>query len=233
YFSVFDALVQACEQNGIRIEHHFDERLRTHLIDAIDGRANWWYAACYHGGRRCEEPAHRMDTHPYHDRMKVEVYQVPEERTGQLRSIFEMEAERLDSNCSKVIVPEVTIESPLLSLEFKEVQVRPQDLRNDMFRPGVATVADVMLSLAEDGRLSLDLEWADRVGEVLVQSYNFARFDEQRADGRAGFTYEVGEKALKAPDHRYGGNRLHMMSDIRVICSPEYVRWDWTDLSGR
>ncbi len=233
-FSALDALVHACGEHGIAIRHHFDEQLRTHVIDSLDARGGWWYAACYHGCRRCEEPAHRMDTYPWRDWTRLEVYRVPEERIGELHAAFRAEVERLESGNGNVVVPEVSVRAPLLDLSFSDVAVRPHGLRDDVFQPDVVTAADAMLSLAEQGEISLDLTWVECVGETLVQSYHFTRFNEQEADGLAGFTYELGEKSLaKERPGRFGNNHFHIMSDIRILVCPEYVHWRWTDLSGR
>jgi len=234
HFSVFDALVHACNQGGIRIEYHFHEELLTHVVDSIDGQPNWWYAARYHGGRACEEPAHRMDTHPWKDWTVAEVYRVSEERVRRLQSAFRREVRRREANGGKVIVPEVTVRTPHWRRKFTDVNVEPHDLRRDVFQPGELTAADIMLSLAESGRVSLDVQWKDRIGNALVQAYVFTRFDDQEARGRAGFTYELGERTMAR--ERFGGfgdNNFHMTADIRAIVSPQYVEWRWTDLSQR
>ncbi|GAH40669.1 unnamed protein product, partial [marine sediment metagenome] len=119
-------------------------------------------------------------------------------------------------------------------LRFSDVQVRPHGLRSDMFQDGVITAADVMLSLADAGELSCELVWQDRIGRTLVQSYYFTRFNDKEAEGRAGFTYELGERKFAGGRYQrgFGNNRFHMTTDIRVVVSPEYMRWRWTDLSG-
>ena len=230
YFSVFDCLVQACKEHDVELKHHFDEALRTHVIDSIDRKENWWYAAAYHGGGKGEEPIHRMDMHPYKDRMKVRVYRVPRERTEQILAAFKAEAERITANGKKVIVPEVSIRTPNQEVKFTDVEVRPHGIRSDMFRPDVITAADVMLSIAEKGELSLDLVWREQFGTALVQGYYFVRFNGDQAHGRSGFTYSLGEQGNDRPPkgHRTGNNFFYMTSDIRVIVSPEYMRWQWT-----
>ncbi|MBA7686789.1 hypothetical protein ES703_95247 [subsurface metagenome] len=236
YFSVFDCLVQVCSKHNIDIKYHFDRQLRCHTIDSIDNRKNWWYAAIYHGGGRPEEPIHRMDTHPYKDWMKIEVYQVTKERIDQIYSAFRSEAKRLKSNKNKVIIPEVLIQTLNQNLKFTNVEVQPHRIRSDMFKPDVMTAADIMLSLAEKGKLSLDLLWRGQFGRALVQGYYFTRFNQEQAHGRAGFTYSLGEKISYprgARPRRFGDNNFHMTTDIRVIVSPQYIHWRWTDLSRR
>ncbi|MCK4282811.1 MAG: hypothetical protein KAX44_00735, partial [Candidatus Brocadiae bacterium] len=113
-------------------------------------------------------------------------------------------------------------------------EVKAHGLREDIFKPGEITGADVMVSLADRGDISLRATWKDHVGRALAQGYFFTRFNDEQAHGRAGFTYELGEKALGGRrQRRFGNNHFHMTSDIRIIVSPEYVRWRWTDLSDR
>jgi len=236
YFSVFDCLVHVCNKHNIDIKYNFDSQLRCHVIDSIDKKKNWWYAAIYHGGGRPEEPIHRMDTHPYKDWMTIEVYQIQKERIDQIYSAFRAEAKRLESNKNRVVVPEVLIQTLNQNLKFTNVEVKPYRIRYDMFKPDVLTSADIMLSLAEQGKLSLDLLWREQFGQALVQGYYFNRFNEEQAHGRAGFTYSLGEKinnARAVQARRFGDNFFHMTTDIRVIVSPEYMHWRWTDLSGR
>ena len=230
YFSVFDCLVQVCKEHNIELRYHLDKKLRTHVIDSINKEENWWYAAHYHGGGRCEEPIHRMDTHPYKDWMKIRIFQVPRERIEQIYSAFKVETNRIKANKKKVLVPEVAIRTPNQELKFTDVEVRPHRIRSDMFRPDVITAADVMLSIAEKGGLSVDLVWREQFGTALVQGYYFVRFNEDQAHGRSGFTYSLGEKVNDMPPqgHRTGNNFFYMTSDIRVIVSPEYMRWKWT-----
>lgn len=230
YFSVFDCLVQVCRENDVELKFHFDKKLKTHVIDSLDKKENWWYAAVYHGGGRCEEPIHRMDTHPYKDWMRIKVYQVPKERIEQIYAAFKAEVNRIKANKKKVIVPEVTIQTPNQKLKFTKVEVWPHGMRSDMFRANVLTAADVMLSIAERGELSLGLVWREQFGTALVQGYYFVRFNEDQAHGRSGFTYSLGEKVNSMPPqgHRTGNNFFYMTTDIRVIVSPEYIRWKWT-----
>ena len=231
-FSAFDALVSVCKQRNIEIKYHFEPELLAHVIDSIAGKKNWWYAAHYHGGGRAEEPVHRMDTHPYKDWMVIEVYQVSRERIDEIQAAFRAEVQRLEKNNNKVIVPEVRITTPNQNLRFTDVEVRPHGLRSDIFQPDVLTAADIMLSLADEGEISLDVTWLDNIGKTLVQSYYFTGFNDEKAQGRAGFTFSMGEKYFLAKRMgRFGNNFFHMTSDIRVIASPEYMHWRWTDLS--
>jgi len=237
YFSVFDALLSACRANQLDLRYHFDPDLQTHVIDSLGGEKHWWYAAGYHGGhRQGEEPVHRMDCHPYKDWMTIRVYPVAPARLEAIHAAFRAEVQRRE-NDGKVVVPTVTVALPdRPALRFEDVEVSPHGLRDDMFQEDVLTVADVMLSLADQGRLTLDVEWLEELGDTLVQSYYFTRFDGVRARGRAGFTYGSGEEVFRNVRPTwgfFGNNRFHMTADIRVVLCPQYVRWRWTDLSRR
>lgn len=229
YFSVFDVLAGTCIDNHIGFDAHFDDKLRTHVIDLLNGEESWWYATIYHGGGRLEEPLHRMDILPYRDYMKIRVYKVAKEKIDEIYSVFKAELRRLESNNGRVIVPEVIIDAP--NLRFANVEVRGHALRNDMFQGEVLTSMDIMLSLADQGKLSLDLGWVENFGTAIVQSYWITKINEQKAAGRTGFTYELGEKRFINEKRVYRNNRLHINPDIRVIVCPEYIHWDWTDLS--
>ncbi len=102
-----------------------------------------------------------------------------------------------------------------------------------MFQEEVLTSLDIMLSLADQGKLSLDLSWMENIGTAIVQSYWITKINEQKAAGRTGFTYELGEKIFINEKRVFRNNRLHINPDIRVIAYPEYTHWDWTDLSKR
>ena len=231
-FSVFDALVHICETAGTPLEYHFDEHMRTHVIDSLDGDRNWWYAARYHGGPRAEEPVHRMDTHAYRDWMAISIYHVAEVRVRDLNAAFAGDARRLENNGGAVIVPEVTIRTPEQDLRFTNVEVTAHNLRRDIFWDGVVTATDILLSLADQGSLSAEMEWVEMIGQTLRQSYTFTRLNDEKIEDRAGFTYEMGERRFKGRQPRFGNNLIHMPMDVRVVCSPEYMHWAWSDVAG-
>jgi hypothetical protein len=241
YFSVFDVLVNVCKENDIDIKYHFDSELRTYIIDSIEGEKNWWYGAHYNGRvgdvskAPLEEPVHRMDFFPYKDWMNIEVYPVSEKRIDDIFSAFKAENKRLKSNNGKVIVPEVTLKTPDQDLRFDDIEVKSHGLRNDVFQQNIMTGTDIMLSLVDKGDLNCDLLWRETYGTALIQGYYFVQFNDEKAYGRAGFTYSLGEKRkyTKSRGGRFGNNNIHMTSDIRVIVSPEYMQWRWTDLSRK
>jgi hypothetical protein len=90
-----------------------------------------------------------------------------------------------------------------------------------MFRPGVVTAADVILSLGEQGELSYDLDWVPAIGLARVQNYYVTRINDDEQGGRCGFVYEAGPIAFRG----FRGNHIHLPTDARVIRSPEYVEF--------
>lgn len=164
HFSLFDVLVHVAKEGDIALEYHFDETMDTHVIDAINDQAGWWYRAQYSGGWT-EDNVFRMDMYPYKNGTKLWVYIEREGRLATIYRTFREEVERLASNGGRVIIPEVIIRSPASSYILQNVVVTPHDVRNDMFQPGVVTALDALLSLGEQGELfRLKLTWYERVG---------------------------------------------------------------------
>ena len=93
-----------------------------------------------------------------------------------------------------------------------------------MFQPGVVTAIDTILSLAEAGEITYDLQWYESIGSAgVVKSYWVNRINLDASFGRCGFVYEAGNKTFEF----FLGNHNHIPSDIRVINSPQYVKYFW------
>jgi len=221
HFSLFDVLVHVAKEGDIALEYHFDETMDTHVIDAINDQAGWWYRAQYSGGWT-EDNVFRMDMYPYKNGTKLWVYIEREGRLATIYRTFREEVERLASNGGRVIIPEVIIRSPASSYILQNVVVTPHDVRNDMFQPGVVTALDALLSLGEQGELfRLKLTWYERVGTAdPVDTFYVEQIDEAEAHDRCGFVYETGPRGVS-------GVHIHIPSDIRVTVSPEYALWFW------
>lgn len=98
------------------------------------------------------------------------------------------------------------------------------NLRTDMIKPGVITAIDVILSLGEAEKITYDLQWYESLGTAdVVKSYWVNRINEDESFGRCGFVYEAGAREFSF----FRGNHIHIPSDIRVINSPEYVKYFW------
>ncbi len=225
HFSVFDVLMHLGRQGLVEVEAHFDPELNTSVVDSIAGSGHWWYSAFYAGGWP-EKNVFRMDHFPYKDRTSIVFYrEKPEFLAGVYRS-FRAEGERKRRE-GTVRIPEVRIRGPNTRLVFNDLEVRAHDLRRDVFRPGTVTAVDAILSLADAGRLSYDLQWYDAIGPAaVVKSYWVNRINGDRGGGRSGFVYEEGRS-----EFRLGrGNHIHLPADTRVLNAPDYVEWFWIRL---
>jgi len=224
HFSVFDALVHVAQQGDVTLEHHFDETLDTHVIDAINGESGWWYIAYYAGGWS-ENNVFRMDMFPYKDGTRIRLYKERAENLERIHRTFEEEVARLERNGGQVIIPEVTIRSPRANYTFRDVVVTPHNVRSDALQPGVVTALDALLSLGEQAELPvLKLTWYDRIGSAdPVQHYFVEQIGEAEAYGGCGFVYETGPQEFAG----FRGTHIHIPSDLRVTVSPEYALWFW------
>jgi len=223
YFSIFDVLVHLQNTDQIDIDYSFDEEMNTYVINSLDGHTGWWYDAYYDGGWR-ERSVFRMDHYPYKDEMYLKMVRQSEEHLESIYETYRQEIKRKNDNDGIIIVPEVIIEGKNENLSFENVEVKAHKLRKDMFQPGVVTAIDTILSLAEEGKISYDLQWYESIGTAgVVKSYWVNRINEDESQGRCGFVYEAGDEAF----YFFRGNHNHIPSDVRVINSPEYVKYFW------
>lgn len=225
HFSVFDVLVHLGQKGSIDMEYHFDPNANTHVIDSINSAADWWYAAHYDGGWD-EDNVFRMDHYPYKDRMYIEVKQTDPNHLANVYAAFADEMARKQLNGGQVIIPHVLItDCNGIVSDFYDVVVEPHNLRDDTFQQGITTAIDVILSLADQGTISYDLQWYDSIGSAgIVRSYWVERIDQCQASGSCGFVYAEGTVGFGLLNH------IHIPSDYRVINSPEYETWFWLEL---
>jgi len=223
YFSIFDVLVHLEQEGRVELDYYFDEAMNTYVITDINGRAGWWYDAYYDGGWR-ERSVFRMDHYPYKDAMTLRIVRSTEDYLNSVYATYRDEVNRRSENEGRIIVPEVIIEGKNETMVFDNVEVKAHNLRSDMFQPGVVTAIDTVLSLAEQGELSYDLQWYESIGTAgVVKSYWVNRINDDVSEGRCGFVYEAGDEEF----FFFRGNHNHIPSDIRVINSPQYVKYFW------
>lgn len=222
-FSMFDILVHLDKQNIIALEYHFDDSLNTHIIDSIDGEANWWYITYYSGGW-AEQNVFRPDHYPWKPLTVLRFYQTNTQHLANIYSVWNQEVERLNSNNGTMIIPEVIIQGDTFRKVFQNVEVTPHNLRNDTFQENVITAIDVILSLGDQGKISYELQWYDTLGTArVVRSYWVDAIDDDKAYDRCGFVYEAGSYRHQ----RFTGNHIHLPSDTRILNSPDYVEFFW------
>lgn len=223
HFSVFDVLAHLDSVGSIDMAYHLDEEMNTNVIDSINGMENWWYMAYYDGGW-AETNVFRADHYPYKDRMYIRFYQTKKEAIDSIYQAYREEGSRKAESGGKVIISSVLIKGLTVDLKFYDVEVTAHDLRSDSFQPGVITAIDVVMSLADQGKLSYDLKWYDSIGASgIVRSYWVERIDEDESFARCGFVYESGPVKYIG----FRGNHIHIPSDSRVINSPEYLEMFW------
>jgi hypothetical protein len=166
-----------------------------------------------------------MDHYLYKDKMTIEVMPAERRRIEGAYEAYREEVARRQRNGGKVIIPDVEIHTPEGTLTFLGVEVTPHNLRSDVFREGVVTAIDVILSLGDQGKITYDLTWYDSVGSAgVVRSYWVERINGSQASGFCGFVYEEGMRRFTAANH------IHIPSDFRPINSPEYALWYWIEL---
>ena len=224
HFSLFNILLHLDRQGDIELDYHFDDAMDTHIIDAINNKKGWWYQAYYSAGW-FENNVFRMDMYPYKDGTTLRMSGENERRLLNIYRTFREEVDRLESNGGNVIIPEVSIRSNEVKKNFHDVVVVPHNVRSDVLKPGVVTALDILLSLAEQGELSLlKLTWYGNIDSAdPVDSYWVEQIDEAEAFGRCGFVYETGPTEFPGS----AGSHIHIPSDMRVIVSPEYALWFW------
>lgn len=223
HFSLFDVLVHLERSGEIEIDYYFDQDMNTYVITELEGHGNWWYDAYYDGGWR-ERSVFRMDHYPYKDKMTLNLIQASEDYLDSIYNTYRQEIIRLGENKGRIIIPEVIIEGKDEIMKFENVEIKAHNLRSDMFQPGVITAIDVIISLGEEGLISYDLQWYESIGTAgVVKSYWVDRIDADESIGRCGFVYEAGDKRFLF----FRGNHNHIPSDVRVINSPQYVKYFW------
>lgn len=205
------------------MEYHFNETMNTYIIDSINEEKNWWYNAFYDGGWT-EDNVFRMDHYPYKEKMNIYFFKTSISRIKDIYLTFENEIIRLNENDGKIIIPQVTIIGTKNFLTFNDLEVKPHNLRNDVFVNDTITAIDVILTLGNNDELSYDLQWYDSIGSAeIVRSYWIDGINNDKSVGRCGFVYEEGSDMF----YGFKGNHIHIPADLRVLNNPEYVKWFW------
>lgn len=237
HFSVFAVLAMLGERDDINLEYHFDKAMNTYVIDSINDEEGWWYYGCYDRGRgqemlfqRCRENnMFRMDHFPYKDKMAVILYPMSQTDLEARYKAFRAGVARKTDNNNKIIIPNVRIRCQKEELTFRDVEVKPHNLRNDIFMDHIITALDSILSLGAEQKLSYELTWTDKLNETEIKNYYLTRINDDKAYGRCGFVYDVYEVGVAQELRRRGGRgiHIHVHPGIRVINSPNYVDFRW------
>jgi hypothetical protein len=223
YFSIFDILVHLKKQGSIDLEYHFDNSLNSHIIDSINGESDWWYRIYYDGGWP-EDSVFRIDHYPWKDGAILTFFNVDRSYLEEIYSVFENEVNRRKNNEDKLIIPKVIINGRTFNKEFKNVEVTPHNIRYDIYKKDLTTAVDVILSLADQGKINYELKWYESIGTArIVNSYWVEAVDVDKHHDRCGFVYEAGSLKYKG----FRGNHIHLPTDVRILNSPDYVEFFW------
>jgi hypothetical protein len=237
HFSIFDVLVYLANQGLISMEYTFDEAMDTYAIATLNGLSGWWYDAHYAGGT-FDRPVSRMDHFPVKDGVSVVIYLEKPDRLAAMEADFREEVARREANGGALIVPTVTLQTPRARLIFSDVSVTPHGVRSDVFRSGVVTALDVLLSLGEQGALrELSLTWradtddGDPIDAYLVDGVAGEGFAPE-STGSCAFAHVVSSAVVEEflLPHGHTTSHIHLSADLDVLVSPETVEWIWVCL---
>ncbi len=185
----------------------------------------------YRAGGWPEINAVRMDMLPYTDGMVIRLDTQPEEYMGRMYNSFAQELLRQSINQGRVIIPEVRIGTVV----HANVPVSAHDFRTDVLQPGTVTALDVLLSLADQGKIDgLKLTWYSTTAEYdIFDSFSVEQIDDgdgvydgEATLGSSCWVYETGSLEFAG----FKGSHISVPADVRVIVSPEYMTWYWLDL---
>lgn len=227
HFSVFDVVAHLGNRGWFSLRYHYDERLATHVIDDLNGQTNWWYRTQCAGGWP-EINASRMDLSPYWDGMLITLQTQPEEYMGRIYNSFAEELLRKSVNLGRIVIPEIRIGTVI----YHNIPVSAHDFRDDVLQPGIVTALDVLLSLADQGKIDrLKLTWyyeidcAEPADSFRVEQISDGDgiYDAEASAETGGWVYETGAREFSG----FRGSHIHIPADVRIIVSPEYMTWYW------
>ncbi|MBY6226183.1 cytochrome c3 family protein [Ferrimonas balearica] len=157
-----------------------------------------------------EEIYHRMDEFPVKNDMSVIFVQAQPGEMEIRRAKYRAEIERRKANGGKLIIPEIVIDfDPETRAIFNDIEVKPHNLRPDIYQKDVLTELDAWLSLVEQ-KPGLKIQWSywpklstnanvqgyvataiefngiDDAGSVINQRYT--------NNGACGFVHHTGER---------------------------------------
>ncbi|MHA2359052.1 MAG: hypothetical protein ACXAB5_02170 [Candidatus Thorarchaeota archaeon] len=222
-FSMFDVLLHLDNIGEVDLEYHFNASMNTHVIDSLNGEPYWWYSVVYSGGWT-EANVYRMDHYLWKPGTKLTFYITGKEKLDKIYKTYAEEVQRLADNNGVTILSEVRIRGRDSNLLFEDVVVTPHNLRNDTFKIDVITAIDVIMSLGDLGLIDYELQWYDSVGLArVVQNFWVEGINNDTSVGTCGFVYDTGSWRFWG----FGGNHIHLPSDVNVLNSPEYMRWFW------
>jgi hypothetical protein len=238
-FSAFDVLVHLSVTGQISLVYAYDETADTYIIQSLNGLEGWWYDARVPGGA-FERTALRIDHYPVKDGTSLYVYLEDPARLAAIEAGFRVEVALRSEHGGQIIVPVVTIKGPRSTTTFENVLVTSHNVRPDLFRPGVVTALDVLLSLGEQGKIaSLDLAWHAEVDGVANVNHYMVDWigipdvlgEKSPTCGYMDQAATEGVRSYLTP-HSHATTKIHLSSDVEVLVSPAFVEWQWVCASS-
>lgn len=234
WLTAWDVLVALHERGDISLEWSYDEQRRSHRVESINGLEGWWYDVRLPGAT-FERTLLRMDMHPIREGATIYLYLEEPEFLQALDAEHRAEGARRVEEAGLLIIPEVLIKGPRNQVRFVDVAVTSHDVRPDVFRPGVITLLDVLLSMGEAGLLDgLALAWHENAesehgsGHFWVQSIRMSDWlaEPPGMCEYMGWATATGLLAFQA-DHVHQDAHLHLSPDLVALVSPQRVIWEW------
>ena len=127
-----------------------------------------------------EQNVFRPDHYPWKVGTQIQFYKESYSEIIGIYSEWQEETQRKENNEGKIIIPEVKIYGKTFSKEFTDIEVTAHNLRDDVFQEGVITAIDAILSLADQGEITYELNWYDSIGQASVVRSLLGRHNRQR-----------------------------------------------------
>jgi len=220
----------------VSYDYNRDGKFSSEDGDEYYQSPNWWPANHYSNGDLLRD-LNDMPMEAYYNRADTVPLQVGQNyrfrpyskyMTERRQSVQKQEVERRNSN-GKVIIPRVEV-------NFKDgrgfvtlatdVEVRPYNLRPDIYQPGVLTIADVLMTMYDDLGLDIGLTWWPvTTNNTPVRSYALSRVNDYEAGGYKGWLYFAGNV------HHTGGrdfsDKMIYMSVAEIQSAPAGTFCPW------
>jgi len=116
--------------------------------------------------------------------MNISVKKASQSDLDERYAAWALEVKRRQENDGRTIIPEVWIQGrdgP--KEEFKNIEVKPYNLRHDILAEGVITTADVILSLGDQGLITCLFEWKESIEGDEVKNYMVEQIDRPIVQG--------------------------------------------------
>jgi hypothetical protein len=261
YYSMFDVILAVAEQNGIRVEYTYDNKRKTHFITEINNiPGDYWYHYSYDAGTDNSEEIGRKRAHRWDEalwRPGVWIKVVEGEDLDEIKDEYLEEIQR--ETAMGHVIPYVIISlnpsdyqgNPpgsgriTITKEFTNVLVTPHNLRSTgyaspyskPFQPGVTTSLDLLLSLVDQGELTLTTSvFFTHLAGNYIESYfvvemGFPEEGVAHASGSQGFAYTTDNGTTnRLPND--ADLQYHITCDIAVLHAPDFSRWRWVELGN-